>query len=482
MASLLGVKRRWLVLAAISIATAATAMSASGGRHVLVRPLPFAHNVAGDKALAFPPDTNYCLTNLGIHCYQPAQLVKAYNLAPLFASGITGRGKTIVIVDSFGSPTIANDLHVFDQTFGLPDPPSLKTYQPAGPVPPFDPTNADMVGWAQETTLDVEWAHVFAPGANIVVLATPVSETEGVTGFPEIVKSENWAIDHGIGDVISMSFGATEQTFPNAQSIQSLRSAFFNAREHHVALLAGTSDAGATDYQLNLNDLYTFPVSAWPATDPLVTAIGGTQLTLDLAGNRLAPDVVWNDGFGAGGGGLSTVFKRPGFQSHVAGTVGRARGVPDISGSSAVDGAVVYYYTFVRPGFHLVGGVSEATPEFAGMVALADQANHGRIEDLNKALYRLGYDQGLVDVTQGDNTVTFQNSDGITYTVHGFSAGPGYDLASGLGTFDGAGLVAALAGADRGDHGGGHGNGGGSGSGGGDHTVHRGNPQGPITP
>ena len=440
-------RRRLLVFVAAALAFAALAVTASAGRHAIVRPAPFFTRVPGAKALTFPPTTADCLSLFGIHCYQPPQLQKAYDLGPLFASGVDGRGSTIVIVDSFGSPTIQHDLQVFDQTFGLPDPPSFQVYQPAGPVPPFDPTNGDMVNWGVETSLDVEWAHTFAPGANIVLLETPTDETEGVQGFPEIVQAENWAIDHGIGDVISMSFGATEQTFPSAQSILDLRSAFINGHAHKVALLAGTSDAGATDYQLNLQDLYTFPVSAWPATDPLVTAIGGTQLTLDQGGNRLAPDVVWNDGFGAGGGGLSTVFQRPDFQAHLASVVGHARGVPDISGSAAVDGAAVTYYSFVRPNspWHLVGGVSEATPEFAGIVALADQANGGRLNDLNKSLYRLGYDTGLVDVTQGNNTVTFQNTDGNTYTVQGFSAGQGYDLASGLGTYDGAKLVTALA-------------------------------------
>ncbi len=74
----------------------------------------------------------------------------------------------------FGSPTIGHDLQVFDQAFGLPDPPSLTIIQPAGPVPAFDPTNSDMVGWAVETTLDVEWAHAIAPGAAILLVETPV--------------------------------------------------------------------------------------------------------------------------------------------------------------------------------------------------------------------------------------------------------------------------------------------------------------------
>jgi subtilase family serine protease len=99
-------------------------------------------------------------------------------MLPLYRQGLTGKGKTILIVDSFGSPTIQDDLKVFDQQFGLPDPPSLKVIQPAGQVPPFDPTNSDMTGWATETTLDVEYAHAMAPGANIVLAETPVSETE----------------------------------------------------------------------------------------------------------------------------------------------------------------------------------------------------------------------------------------------------------------------------------------------------------------
>ena len=76
-----------------------------------------------------------------------------------------------------------------------------------------------MVGWAEETTLDVEWSHVFAPGANILLVETPVSETEGVTGFPEIVKAENYVINHNMADVISQSFGATEDTFPSKASL-----------------------------------------------------------------------------------------------------------------------------------------------------------------------------------------------------------------------------------------------------------------------
>ena len=416
---------------------------------------PFIHELAG---LHSPPTTSQCLNIFfGFHCYQPFQLVKAYDLAPLHNAGIDGRGETILIVDSFGSPTIANDLHVFDQTFGIPDPPSFTIRQDAGAPPPFDPTNGDMTGWAAETTLDVEWSHVFAPGANIVLEETPVSETEGVQGFPEIVRAENYAINHGLADVISQSFGATEETFPSVQSLLNLRSSFTNARDNGVTVLAGSGDEGATNFQFNLNDLYTFPVNSWPCSDPLVSCIGGTMLTLNDSGNRLAPDAVWNDlntvGGGAGGGGVSAIFKRPGFQARVMSVTGDMRGTPDISLSAAVDGAVVYYHTYLpsdsqssRGPWHIVAGTSEATPEFAGIVAMADQVAGHRLGNINNAMYHLSYGNGLVDVTVGNNTFgPFTNTDGKTYTVQGFDAVPGYDLASGLGTVDGALFVPALA-------------------------------------
>jgi subtilase family serine protease len=452
---------RWLsavtiaALGAVSLVAATAAGSVAAAGPGTVAPHPFINDPINGKTLSTPPTTAFCLANLGIHCYQPFQLEQAYNLTPLHNAGIDGRGRTIDIVDAFGSPTIQNDLTVFDKTFGLPDPPSLTIRQDAGPVPPFDPNNSDMAGWADETTLDVEWAHVFAPGAKIVLEETPVSETEGVQGFPEIVKAENFLIDHHIGDVISQSFGATEETFPNKQSILNLRSAFQNAAAHGVTVLASSGDDGATDAEANGSDIYPMRVNSWPSADPLVTSVGGTMLDLDANGNRLQPDVVWNDfvsvGGGAGGGGQSAVFQRPGFQNGVRKVVGEHRGTPDISLSAAVDGAVVLYYSFLpnSVGYHLVAGTSEASPEFSGVVAMAAQlAGHplGNIDGRLYLLSHFGGAAGVVDVTQGNNTFgPFTNSDGTTHTVVGFNAGPGYDLASGNGTVNALRFVPALA-------------------------------------
>ena len=472
--------------------------------HAVAVAHPFVVGHVAASARTAPLSTSNCVAAIGIRCYAPGQFERAYNLAALHAARIDGSGQTIAIVDSFGSPTIASDLHAFDQTFsnppagsGIPaDPaiandPQLTIIQPAGAVPPFDPTNDDMVGWAQETTLDVEWAHVMAPRARILLVETPVSETEGVQGFPEIVKAENYVIDNHLANVISQSFGATEETFPNQQAIFALRSAFKNAQRHDVTVLGASGDEGSTDYQTNLEDLYTMQVNSWPSSDPLVTSVGGTQMNLDDQGNRLSPDVVWNDSpigiQAAGGGGPSHVFDRPDFQDGVRSVVGHARGTPDISLNAAVDGGVWVYYTFVGPTspYHIFGGTSAATPEFAGIVAMADQMAHQPLGWLNQALYALanananangngfGYDSGnrgrghsssgVVDVTQGNNDIgPFTNSDGNTYEVPGYAAGPGYDLASGLGTLDAAAFVPALvkaAGDSRdggGNQGGGH--------------------------
>src|ERR1700744_3183223 len=286
------------------------------------------------KTLTSPLPTSQCQTQLGISCYSPLQYRVAYDLNPLYAKGITGAGKTIVIVDSFGSPTIVNDLHVFDTQWGLPDP-SL-TIRQFGTIPTFNPNDSTMVGWAEETTLDVEYAHSIAPGAKIVLAETPVAEVEGTSGLPEMMNAEKSLIDRGIGDVITQSFGATENTFPgfssgNFSSLLNLRYAFKDAQAHGVTVLASSGDDGATNAESDASTLYPVRVNSWPSSPPLVTSVGGTMLNLDNSGNRLSPDVVWNDGFGAGGGGLSGVFERPEFQDGVAGVVGDQRGPPDIS-------------------------------------------------------------------------------------------------------------------------------------------------------
>jgi subtilase family serine protease len=421
-----------------------------------------------------PPTQDQCEAAFLAPCYVPRQIQTAYHEQPLFNSGITGAGQTIVIVDSFGSPTIKDDLATFDAEFNLPAPPSFKIIQPAGAVPAYDPTDANGdVGWAEETTLDVEWSHAMAPGASILLVETPVAETEGTAGFPQIIKAENYVINHHLGQVISQSFGATEETFPSPASLLALRSAYFNAFKSRVTVLAGTGDAGATNFANPAGTLlYTHPVVAWPATDPLVTAVGGTQLALFTDGSRAQADRVWNDGSKyefvnaftgspgptalATGGGKSVVFPRPSYQDGVANVTGNHRGVPDISMSGACTGLVDVYLSFapLPAGWYVFCGTSESTPLFAGIVALADQLAGHSLGLINPALYALSaaHAPGLVDVTSGNNTVSFLQPPLVT--VRGYNAGPGYDLASGVGTINAALFVPELVQATAGGYGG----------------------------
>ncbi len=433
--------------AATTITSSAAFRTAAGA----TAPIPA---VAGEPIIRLgspdPLSTSQCLSAIKLRCYSPVQYRVAYDLGPLYSAGITGKDRTIVIVDSFGSPTIGHDLQVFDKQWGFPNPTLnvLKYGQP----PKFRPGNATMDGWAEETTLDVEYAHAIAPSAKILLVETPTAETEGVAGFPDMMKAEQWVIDHNLGDVISQSFGATENTFPgfsrsSYSSLGGLRYAFADAARQHVTVLAASGDSGATNDEADGATLYPYRAVSWPSSDPLVTSVGGTQLLLAQDGNRIQPDRVWDDTYGASGGGVSSVFARPSYQDGVTAVVGNGRGTPDISMSSAVTGGCWVYESFEPSGtgWEILGGTSEATPIFAGIVALADQVAGHRLGNINPALYTLGglsqvssdaFRTGIVDVTSGGNSYS---------RVVGYTATPGYDLTSGWGTIDAARFVPALA-------------------------------------
>jgi subtilase family serine protease len=401
------------------------------------------------------PTTAQCETARSIACYQPGQIRAAYHLPALYSQGINGKNQTIVIVDSFGSPTITQDLGTFDKQFGYPAPPKFTIIAPAGKIPAYDPANNDMFNWAGETTLDVEYAHALAPGANILLVETPVSESEGTVGFPQIVKAEKYVIDNGLGTVISQSFSATEPTFTSFAQLKPLRAAYLDAYAHHVTVLAASGDGGATGYRANGVDYYARRVTSWPDSDPLVTGVGGTQLQLK---NGAYTSVAWNDTYNtnwnpkpaptASGGGLSVYFTRPAWQNSVKTVTGTRRGVPDISMSAACNGAVDVYnsYPGQPAGWYLACGTSEATPEFAAIVALAAQVAGHPLGLINPVLYKLSaaHAPGLVDVVKGNNTVSFAQGT-VETTVKGFSTRPGYDLVTGVGTINAPAFVAELA-------------------------------------
>jgi subtilase family serine protease len=449
-----------LAVTTASAATATAAVTATTATAALANVIvtPGVVHVGRTYAGA-PPTTAQCEAQDHIACYGPAQIQQAYNLPSLYSQGINGKDTTIVIVDSYGSPTITHDLSVFDSTYGLQAPPSFQIIQPAGKVPPYNVHNSDVVGWAGETTLDVEYAHTVAPDANILLVETPTDETEGVQGFPQMVAAEKYVFKHYHVDVVSQSFSATEQTFPNKAAVEALRGANYAAEADHVTMLAASGDSGAADVDVNGN-YYLFPVTSWSDSDPLVTGVGGTELFLNAAGDQTQPAAAWNDTYNkyatdsdgpsplAGGGGKSIFFSRPSYQNGVADVVGDQRGVPDIAMSAACNGAVQTYSSFpgAPAGWSQSCGTSEATPLFAGIVALAAQvAGHG-LGLINPALYQLSEEgkPGIVPVSSGDNTVTFKQN-GKWYTVQGWHAKAVYSLADGVGTVDAQYFVPELA-------------------------------------
>jgi subtilase family serine protease len=399
-----------------------------------------------------PPTTAQCLAEYGVPCYDPQQMRAAYGVDSLINAGYTGAGETIVLIESYGSPTLAADLEQFDADFGLPDPPSLKVLAPLGPIPPFDSTQPDQVGWAIETSLDVQWAHAMAPGASIVVLVSPVDETEGVQGLPEFLAMEQYALDHHLGKIISQSWAATENTLfadvagPQGPRVFSDFNFFYAlAALNHVTVLASTGDDGsqnAATYSEALGgptSFYTFPTVNFPASSPLVTAVGGTTLFLDAQG-RYQYETVWNDSVspfgpaGAGGGGISQVFPMPEYQQQslphsVSQELHGHRGIPDLSYNADDVNSPVLVYVGIYGQYLPIGGTSCGSPQWAGIVADLNQYAGAPLGFLNPRLYAIGGEGRFPNF--GHDVKIGNNAYG---GVPGYSATVGWDPASGWGT------------------------------------------------
>lgn len=386
-------------------------------------------------SVVLPPTDDFCQANFGLPCPSPQEVRNAYGLTQLLNDGFTGAGQTIIIVDSFGSPTLASDLHSFDLGYGLPDPPSLKILTPLGTVP-FDPTDVAQLGWAFETTLDVEWAHAMAPDANIVVLTSPVDETQGIQGMPEFLELENFALNHHLGKIISQSWGTAEANLasPEGQElINNFQQFYARAALQNVTVLAGTGDTGSAGIALDGASLLPDPSTAFPATSPLVTAVGGTLLTTDATGNYLS-ETTWNDFSGATGGGVSQRFEEPLYQLALPQSdqvlLNKHRGIPDVAFNAGA--VLIYVGIFPDPsenGFFFTDGTSESSPQWAGMIADINQLAGHPMGFLNPRIYLLGalgaQDEFFHDITTGNNSFA---------GIPGFNATPGWDLTTGWGT------------------------------------------------
>jgi subtilase family serine protease len=376
------------------------------------------------------PTDAQCRASIGVPCYSPQEIRHVYGVDRLINRGDDGRGQTIVIFDSYGSPTIASDLQGFDAGYGLPNPPSFTILSPLGTVPNDPSAIPDQVGWAAETTLDVEWSHAMAPDASIVLMTSPVDETEGVQGMPQFNELENYALDHHLGDVFSQSWGATENSLftpAGEQVFRSYERTYARAAARGVTVFASTGDAGTANVDVNGN-VYPFPTVNFPASSPLVTAVGGTSLTADTNGDYQS-ETVWPDA----GGGISQQITEPLYQRFtlprsVQKELGGMRGIPDVSWNADPGTPILIYLSFdgFSPGFYTIGGTSEGSPDWAGLAADLDQFAHHPLGLLNPYLYALGAAGiGFHDITVGNNS-----QDGVP----GYSATPGWDAASGWGT------------------------------------------------
>jgi subtilase family serine protease len=446
-----------------------------------------------------PPTEAQCFS-VGRRCFTPQSVRAAYNMGPLYAQGADGRGVTIAIVDAYGSDTIAHDLHVYDQAFGLTSMcgeesvscsagmPTFSTLSlqgtPATKAPPSSMKGTgqeDKSAWALEVSLDVETAHSIAPGANIILVTTPTAETLGVQGFPQMMAAEDYVVGHHLASVISQSFASAEEAFGSTKSLLNLRYAFVHAAANGVTVLGSSGDGGTANSKKTPvgkgGSTIQQPTVVWPASDPLVTGVGGTYLCTDpnntttrtvdsvdpptqCVTNSGQAEVGWT----FSGGGFSHIFARPTYQDTLpAGStaIGASRGVPDVAlQASSRTGALVYISlppdgssglicgsAPCSSGWYDIGGTSLSCPQWAGLVAIADQINGGGLGLINPALYRVGadparYANDFFDVTTGNNT-----ADPL---IAGYPATPGWDPVTGLGTPNAANLIPDLVAAAHG--------------------------------
>jgi subtilase family serine protease len=371
---------------------------------------------------------------VAIYCYGPDQIRAAYDIKPVLDSGITGAGRTIVIIDAFQSPTIASDLAAFDNIWKIPAPPAFTIIAPDG-LTPFDISKGNQVSWSAEISLDVEWAHAIAPGATIdLVLAKSDQDAD-------ILSVTKYAVDNNLGDVISQSFGEAEMC-ADPKLLREEHEVFNTARDKGITLFASSGDQGAG--QPTCDGSALIKSASTPASDPDVTGVGGTSLLAGARSGAYQSESVWNNVTcgpcdGAGGGGFSTVYRRPGYQAPFQSN-NKRRGVPDVTYNGDVRGGVVAAWSVLCPflpaafcptgvGYFIFGGTSAGSPQWAGIVALADQKGHQRLGAINRTLYHIAksdaYLSAFHDITTGNNSFG---------GIDGFSAEPGWDAASGLGS------------------------------------------------
>jgi subtilase family serine protease len=368
-------------------------------------------------------------------CYGPDQMRAAYGVDQL--NPYNGSGKTIVIVDAFGSSSIQDDLQTHDAIWGIPDP-TFSVVTPYGnDSATSDPD--DVAGWGLETSLDVEWAHSIAQGANIVLVVAKSDQDA------DILAATKYAVDNNLGDVISQSFGEAEQCVDPAILSQE-HAMFRKAVQKGITLFASSGDTGAgqpaCDADPNADPPQLIKATSSPASDSNVTSVGGTILFADPPTGTYQSETTWNEttdpriaDTAAGGGGKSVKYHEPLYQ--ILAQHSGVREVPDVSYDAAIlHGVIVVDTTFSPDGaFWLVGGTSSGSPQWAAITSIVDQIAKRRSGNINPALYALALLPSKLnpfhDIADGSNNSV---PDGYGGTITGFSATKGYDMATGLGS------------------------------------------------
>ena len=359
-----------------------------------------------------------------------------YGLNDLWQKGIDGACVTVAYVVTNPDPGLAANLATYDTAMDLPPANITDMALPA----PTDPTAVCQIECSTgEDRLDSEAIHSMAPYANILFVHPPVPETVGMQGWPEVAQAIKMIADQHLADVITVSLGDGENDFINdptnpgasqAAAIHSLDPAFLDAAAHNVPVMFASGDCGPTDPTvLNNTGQCTPPIgvtAGHPVDNPWVTAVGGTIPNAGLAtvAGRTAPDALWtapNTHSDAESAGVSQYYAQPSWQ----------HGIPALSGLTG--------YADPDIAMDASNGTSQASPTFAGILALATQMRHADLGTVNPALAAIGpmgAADGIIDVPAGYTDTA--------YGVTGFATGTGYDIASGWGTIYAPNFVPAL--------------------------------------